>query len=293
LNAGKSFSELITAEQNHHYLPQHYQRGWMDAIGRVHVYRWRHNKIVCDPKPTKSTGSRKGLYHIPMAPPEMRNYMEDVFWRRIDQWGDDGLKLLRSNDPAAASKINLEKLAIYVLSFELRNPRKIAQIEAQAKEHVLGSCLVNDYAKHRRAHEPPTLEEFKLALEQPGLTEHGALLLRRLVLHNAIRKQLLQMDWQVVRVTNSVPILTSDVPLIRYRGLRHDDGMWLLPISTDEFLVIFNHGLVDMVRSIELNIRDGVFVEAMNKYVVRHKIDYVYGVDDSQIDFVKRHWELT
>lgn len=165
--------------------------------------------------------------------------------------------------------------------------------KAQAKTHVLESALAQDYDRHWRPHEPATLEAFGRALDQPGLTEHGAVCLRELVLNRPIREQLMRMDWQVVTVANSEPILTSDVPLIRYRGLEHDDGMWILPTATDAFLVIFNHGQIDMARSIERNIRDGVFVEAMNRYVVQHKIDYVYGIDDSHLDFVKRYWAVT
>jgi hypothetical protein len=58
----------MSADQNQHYLPQSYQRGWIDASGRPHVYRWAYNKLVCEPKATKSTGGRDGLYFIPMPP---------------------------------------------------------------------------------------------------------------------------------------------------------------------------------------------------------------------------------
>ena len=60
--------------------------------------------------------------------------MEDVFWKTIDQWGADGLALLRSNDPAAPAKINRDRLATFIMSFEFRNPRKIAQLEAERKK---------------------------------------------------------------------------------------------------------------------------------------------------------------
>jgi hypothetical protein len=226
-----------------------------------------------------------------MARADLRNYMEDVFWRRIDQWGHDGLTLLRSNDPAARTKFNLQRMALYLLALEVRNPLRVAEIERQAHRHVLQSCLVGDYDRHRRAHEPTTLEEFKAALNQPGLSEHGARCIRHVVFNEDVRRKLSLMDWQVVKVTNSVPILTSDAPLIRYRGLADDDGLMLLPLSGDEFLAIFNRGAIDMVRSIEANIRTGVFVEGINKYVVQHKIDYVYGIDDSQMAFVSRYWD--
>src|SRR5260370_19368093 len=119
----------MSGGQQQHYLPQSYQRGWANADGRVHVYEWRHDKLVCAPKSTRSTGGRNGLYFIPMAPPGRQNFMEDVFWKTIDQWGADGLALLRTNDPSAAARINRDRLATFIMSFEFRNPRKFAELE--------------------------------------------------------------------------------------------------------------------------------------------------------------------
>jgi hypothetical protein len=283
----------MSISQHQHYLPQSYQRGWADANKQVHVYEWRHNKLVCAPKSAKSTGGREGLYFIPMAPPRHRNFMEDVFWKTIDQWGADGLALLRSNDQAAPAKINRDRLATFIMSFEFRNPRKIAQLEVEAKRRVLTGCLKHDYAGNRRQHEPETFDEFAKALDQPGLTELGALSLRSLVRNETIRAQILSMDWQVVTVTNSEPILTSDVPLIRYKGLKEDDGMLILPLSPNEFFVAFNQRRIDMKRSIDENIQSGRFIEAINLYVVQSKIEFVYGIDDSQKPFVARHWAIS
>ena len=283
----------MSITQHQHYLPQSYQRGWADAENRVHVYEWRQNKLVCAPKSTKSTGGRAGLYFISMAPPGHQNFMEDVFWKKIDQWGADGLTLLRNNDPAAGSKINRERLAIFIMSLEFRNPRKIAQLDADARRCVLAGCLKDNYAANRAPHEPETFDEFVEALDQPGLTELGAKYLRTLVFSQAIRTQLLSMDWQVVAITNGEPLLTSDVPLIRYKGLKEDDGILLLPISPKEFFVAFNHGSIDMMKSIDYNIQTGIFIDAINRYVVRSKIEFVYGVDDSQMRFVEQNWAVS
>jgi len=43
--------------------------------------------------------------------------MEEVFWKAIDQWGADGLELLRSSDPTAAAKIDRDRLATFIMSF--------------------------------------------------------------------------------------------------------------------------------------------------------------------------------
>ena len=241
----------MSADQNQHYLPQSYQRGWIDGSGRPHVYRWVYDKLVCEPKSTKSTGGHDGLYFIPMAPRDKQNFMEDVFWKRVDQWGADGLALLRTNDPAAAARIDKDRLATFVMPFFFRNPNRVQYFNAWAKEHVLNGCLKNDYAKYRRPHEPATFEEFKAALERPGMSELGAQCLRYMVANTALRDQMLKMEWQVVTVpTTSDPILTSDVPIIINRGLKDDDGCLILPLSTNEFFVAYNLGKIDMKKEI-------------------------------------------
>jgi hypothetical protein len=281
----------MSADQNHHYLTQSYQRGWTDTSGRVHVYRWAYDRLLCEPKATKSTGGRDGLYFVPMACPGEQNMMEDVFWKQIDQWGADGLALLRTNDPAATARINKDRLATFVMSFLFRNPNMVKFFNAWAKESSLKGCLKDDYGKHRRPHEPASFEEFKVALDQPGMTELAAQCLRYQVENKAIRERLLKMEWQVVTVpTTCDPILTSDVPIIINGALNDDDGCLILPLSTNEFFVAYNLGKIDMKKEIGESVATGRFVRSMNKYVVEHRIDYVYGIDDSLMAFVARHW---
>jgi len=284
----------MSAGQNQHYLPQSYQRGWNDASGRPHVYRWAYNKLICEPRMTRSTGGRDGLYFIPMAPPGKQNMMEDEFWKLIDQWGADGLALLRTNDPAVATKLNKDRSATFVMSFLFRNPNRVAYFNAWAKQSVLNGCRKDDYPKYREPHEPATFEAFKAALEQPGMTELAALCLRQQVRNKAIRDQILTMEWQVVTVPiTSDPILTSDVPLIVHGGLKNDHGCLILPLSTNEFFVAYNHGKIDMKKNVSESVATGRFVRSMNKYVVEHRIDYVYAIDDSLMPFVARHWGIS
>jgi Protein of unknown function (DUF4238) len=284
----------MSADQNQHYLAQSYQRGWTDSSGRVHVYRWACDKLVCKPKATKSTGWRDGLYFIPMAPLGQQNFMEDVFWKRIDQWGADGLALLRANDPSAAAKIDKDRLATFIMSFIFRNPTMVNCFDAWGKKHILNGCLKDDYAKHRRPHEPTTFEEFKAALEQPGMTELAAECLRRQIENPTVRAEILKMEWQVVTVpSTNDPILTSDVPLIINSGLRNDDGCLILPLSRNEFFVSYNLGKIDMKGEIAESVASGRFVRAMNKYVIEHRIDYVYGADDSMTAYVAEHWGVS
>ena len=291
--ATSSDGPTMSTDQNHHYLPQSYQRGWADASGRPHVYRWHHDRLLCDLKATRATGGEKGLYYVPMAPPEMRNVMEDVFWRQVDQWGADGLSVMRQATEDIEHRLNKPKLATFITSFLYRNPAKIDYFEALAREHFLTRCSPEGYAAYRRPHEPATFEGFLAGLDQPGMSEMGAAMLRSAVQNPPIRTHLLSMDWQIVTVTDGEPILTSDVPLIVFKGLADAEALLILPLSSTEFFVAFNRGPIDMKARIQRAIEDGAFVEAMNRYVVQHKIAFVYACDDSQKDFVSRHWAIS
>ena len=77
------------------------------------------------------------------------------------------------------------------------------------------------------------------------------------------------------------------------RGLKHDDGCLILPLSTNEFFVAYNLGKIDMKKKISEAVATGEFVRAMNKYVVEHRIDYVYSVGDSLMAFVARYWGIS
>ena len=193
---------------------------------------WAYNKLVCKPKAPKSTGGRDGLYFIPMAPPDQQNMMEDKFWKRIDQWGADGLALLWSNDPAAAAKMNKVGWTKFIMSLLFRNPNGVKNFNTWATGSVLNGCLKDDYAKYRLPHEPASFDKFQDALEQPGMTELAARSLRYMVENEEICRAILDMEWQVVTVPpTSDPILTSDVPLIINGALKDDDGCLILPLS--------------------------------------------------------------
>ena len=48
-----------------------------------------------------------------------------------------------------------------------------------------------------------------------------------------------------------------------------------------------------MKKRIADAVATGDFVRSMNKYVVEHRIDYVYGMDDSLFEFVAQHWGVS
>jgi Protein of unknown function (DUF4238) len=188
------------------------------------------------------------------------------------------------------AKFDRERWAIFVMSLLLRNPRQIDNIKTAAEAFYASFAdFASNYATMRQPYEPDTYEEYMALFQQPGMPEYGAKILRSLIFNDTIRKHILTMDWQVVTLSNSpVPLLTSDNPVIRTKGLEKPDALLMLPLSPNEFFVAFNQGETDMRKWICDSNSHGRFIEAMNEFVVQHAIEYVYGDDDTQLAFVER-----
>jgi Protein of unknown function (DUF4238) len=278
--------------QEHHYLPQFYQRRWGDENGRLIVYQRPHDRVIASLKPTKATGKRAGLYTVAGVPLERANELEDRFWRKIDQWGADAIVALESSDPIQMRKLNKERWSIFVTSLLVRNPIEVERINVAVRSYYENnfSRFKEEYEILCKDYEPSTFAEFMALFREDGLVELTAKILHAFILNEQVRRQLMSMNWDVVSVTNStIQLLTSDNPIIRHKGLKDDDCLLMLPIGPNEFFVAHNAGPKDMLSEINRSIKYSQFLYSMNKYVVAHAVAYVYGSDASHLDFVERH----
>ncbi len=278
--------------RKNHYLPQFYQRRWADpadAKSQVFVYEKPRDKVIVRPRSTKATGWSPDLYTVTTAQPGTEQALEDEFWRVIDQWGADAIQTLENDAP----EIDKARWAIFLLSLALRNPEEVAAINRAARQHYAEGVpnFADRYDELRFPYEPTTFREFMEKFSQPGLSGFGAQMLKALATNRVIIDHLATMDGQVVSLENhTVPLLTSDRPLIRHKGLKHDDGLLMLPLGPAEFFVAYNRSDTDMKDWIDESIRLGTFTESMNKYVVQRAIRFVYGKDNSQVTFVAEHF---
>lgn len=232
-----------------------------------------------------------GLYTVFGVPDDRANELEDKFWRMIDQWGADCLEILESKDPASESKLVRERWVVFIMALLIRNPMRIKEINEEAKDHYANGFEMfrEDYEKLKRAYEPETYDAFMKLFDGEGMSELGAQIVRYLSFNKPVIDYILSMQWHVVSLSNlTAPLLTSDNPLIRYKGLKRVDGLLVLPLNPYEFFVAFNIGEIDMKTWISDSIATGQFTKAMNKYVVERAITYVYGSDDKQKEFVER-----
>ena len=284
-------SNVDPLKQEHHYLPQFYQRRWVGSDGKLTVFSRPHDIVVAKRRSPRATGKEPGLYAVPIAPLTEQNALEDRFWRTLDQWGADALAALERDDPTGLAPLDRERWAVVLLAMMFRDPWSVARINLSARDHYTTGFAEFSarYAELRAPHEPETYDEFVAAFDHPGLSEFGAQILRSFATNKAVRGQLLAMNWQVVAISDApLSLLTSDRPVIRFKGLKEPDGLLMLPLGPNSFFVAYNNGPLDMRREIHESIVHGRFLEAMNEYVVGSAVRHAYGFDDSQLSLVER-----
>jgi hypothetical protein len=281
--------------QNHHYLPRNYQKRWADPADpkkRVWVYQRPHLDIVAGEKSTKTTGYVEDLYTVFTSPTDFHDDLEDTYFQEIDQKGCDALDLMQSKAPDAIIKLKAQRhdWERYVLSLYNRHPRQIAYIVGEVINWHLTEfkALRENYVAMRLPDEPATWDEFVAYLSAGKMTPMGAEILKSFIDNKEIFEQFDAMDSGLFEVKTGRKFLTSDHPVIRYKGLKEPDGFIAVPVSPTVVWIAYNGPMMHQALVAALN--DGVLIDEMNAYVVSHCIKYVYASDGDQVAFVDQHW---
>jgi hypothetical protein len=169
-----------------------------------------------------------------------------------------------------------------------RNPQAVALI----KEHILELWDVATkemeahYPEHRLPTDPPTFEEYR-ALIHPAAPQKGASdFLQTIIDNDKVGPTIFNMHWSRVQLQKSrLPLLTSDRPLHMPIGLAQKDAYIALPIGPySVFLAAYDDRLA---RSVGQS-KHTDMVRKLNRQTVGQARQFVWGIDDSQLNLVKR-----
>jgi hypothetical protein len=95
------------------------------------------------------------------------------------------------------------------------------------------------------------------------------------------------MHWTRIELTRSkYSLLTSDRPLVMPVGLGHRQCYIALPIGPRDLFIAAHD---DRFSRLLPTVDHTKIAKLMNKDVVRQARQYVWGEDDSQLDFVRKH----
>jgi hypothetical protein len=97
------------------------------------------------------------------------------------------------------------------------------------------------------------------------------------------------MKWRTLDVKAvGRPLFTSDRPVIMSNGVAHPGSHLLLPISPTRLFLATHHN-ADTERHFAEVIPRRELVKACNRHVIRRAQKYAWNVDDSELDFVRKH----
>jgi hypothetical protein len=116
------------------------------------------------------------------------------------------------------------------------------------------------------------------------LEQHLVLLLRDLLNSELAGTGLITMRWAVVTFAGlAYPLLTSDRPIVRTKGLGHDHSHIAIPISpTKCFVAAASIEEENRLKSVDA----AYWAFQNNDQMARNAHKFVYGVDDVQLRFV-------
>jgi hypothetical protein len=276
----------MSKDQKQHYIPEFYQKQWAGSDGRLCEYSIRYKGVEGRMTHPAGSGYKPGVYTIPGVSPEIANYTENVFLSRVDTGASAALTNMLSPDPEPWNTDLKSEWIRFLMSLMHRTPERVAYLKSIVEAEY--PKLIEEYRAKwpdvRRPSDPETFEEFQAKTAPNPSGRAHALLLQKLIDSKLVGEHIGKMQWRVLTLSNAPhPFLTSDRPIIMTNGLTGPDAHFGLPISPQHvFLATTNEETFLKIQAIDPN----QLLQNVNNKVASQAVKYVYGCDDSQIEFV-------
>lgn len=271
--------------RKHHFKPAFFLSQWAGRDGQVCEMRYINGKVVAKRKHPRNTGCLKDLYRTNGVPEANSQDLEVKFMTPLDTKAATALRKLLTGTPLELA--DRVAWARFLLSMLYRNRECVEFI----KSHMANlwregtAALEEDWAKHRKPGEHQTLAE-ATALRQPAAAERSAAnILADIIGNHRAVPDIVKMHWSRIGLHNSkVSLLTSDRPVVLL-SLSNPNAYIAMPIGPyDLFVAAFDDRFsrAAQVDATEIAWR-------MNRDVVSNGRAFVWGVDGSQVDFVRTY----
>ena len=115
--------------RRHHFLRVFYLKGWCRS-DRVCEYSRPHRDVVVETKPPSATGGAMDFYTLPSLPEGYQRFIEDVFFRMVDQVASDALPVMLdgARGPAELSPTPRDGWSRFLLSLRYTTPARFAAL---------------------------------------------------------------------------------------------------------------------------------------------------------------------
>lgn len=263
--------------QKHHYIPIFYLKQWTGADGRLCEYSRPYDKVKAYRRYPSQTGFSYGLNTLATYPAPVSEIVERKLMQAIDSKAAAALRSLLANDICALDANGRSSWARFIISLMRRTPEAVKDI---------GDRLRASIVELGRSYTPPkevTAEELEADLTG-HVERRKALLLQDLMNSPLIGNMLINMRWTVANFAKTKhKLLTSDRPFIMTNGIGHPNSHIVVPISpTQCFYAAATIGEEIKLKSLSA----AEFIFLLNNKMAAQARQFVYGVDDTELDFV-------
>lgn len=268
--------------RKHHYKPVFFLSRWVGRDGRLCEMKLIRGKLAAKRRHPEGTGYVKDLYRTDGVPEEISQVLETNFMSPLDNDAANALDKIASDQPLDAG--DRIAWARFMLSLLYRNREGVEFIKAHMadirREATL--ALEPDWAALRGPLDELTLEGASAAREPAAAAKSAANMTADIIANSRAVPDIATMHWTRINLSGSeVPLLTSDRPLV-FVGLSDPRAYMALPIGPYDVFVAARDDRFSRPRTDATDI-----ARRMNRDVVSLGRQFVWGVDDGQIDFVR------
>jgi hypothetical protein len=273
--------------RKHHHQPAFFLSRWAVNEEQLCEMRLIRGKVVPKRRFPDGTGWIRDLYRTEGVPEEISQDLELNFMSPLDN--DAAVALDRILSGKALDAEHRAAWARFLLSLLYRNPECVETIKTHMGDMWAEgtAALEPDYATSRSQHDEMTFAEAtaKRLPGAPGIST--ANMIADIISNSRAVPDICRMRWTCVDVSRSrLSLLTSDRPVVMPLGLANPRAYIALPIGPHRLFVAAYSDQFAKALPVASHTR---IVKLMNKDVIRQSRQFVWGTDDAQIEFVRKH----
>ena len=277
----------------HHYIPVFYLKQWTGSDEKVCEFKRRYHGVQPRRVHPDATGYVHGLNTVSGLPPSNADFLETDFMQLADNYASRALRILLAMSPWKFTDEERSGWSRFIVSLITRNPESVERHKAAGKRlfDEARADIEADYAARRLPTDPATYEEYAAKNSPNPAGRAGAILLQKVIDNPQIGNWINQMRWIVLHDARPKHLLlTSDRPVVMTNGIAQENAQLILPISPHHAFVATNNLKTENYIRDVWHRREAI--EQVNDRVTKQSHKFVYGFDDSQLDFVSKRLGL-
>jgi hypothetical protein len=267
---------------DHHFNPRFYLSEWAGDDRRVCEMRLIRGKVVAKRKFPQNTGYLKDLYRTDGVSDDIAQNLETQFFSPLD---GKAARVMREM-LAGAAELPLEDRADwtrFLLSLLFRNREGVTLIKDHMADLVRATvvALEDNWTQRRKPEETRSLTEVFADRERGYTGIRAANIIANIIGNHRALPDIIKMHWGVLNLSHStIPLVTSDRPVF-FGALSDPNAYVALPIGPYHlFVAAYDDRFSKPIDA-------SAVAYGMNQDVVSNGREFVWGLDDGGIDFVR------